>query len=70
MAKELPRVFKQTEQNPLDYECLLKDLIHAEKIHNKKNKGKKLNLEDMYQDVKVKKLIKEQLLLWIDGIVN
>ena len=42
MGKELPDIFKLTEENHLDYECLLKELILAEKKHKKKNKGKKM----------------------------
>jgi len=40
-AKELPDLFKLTEENPLDYNCLLKELINAEKQYNKTKKRKK-----------------------------
>jgi len=38
MGKELPELFRLTEQNPVDYECLLTELVTAKKRSKKKTK--------------------------------
>ena len=38
MGKELPELFRLTEQDPLDYECLLSELMEAKKRSKKKAK--------------------------------
>jgi hypothetical protein len=38
MGKELPELFRLTEHNPLDYECLLSELMASKKSSKKKTK--------------------------------